>query len=115
MTKAVPSSATAIPRVMRLVISSWRKSEPHRIPKTGITKVTVVAAVAPFLLSRSKKRINAEAVQRRPRARRLRIMVASGTCVGPKRKANGRKARVEARRLPAETARGEISGSRILA
>ena len=115
VTKAVPSSATTIPRVIRLVISSARKSDPQRMPKTGITKVTVVAAVAPFRLSRSKKRIKAEAVQRRPRASRLKIVPAPSACAGLKRMANGRRARVEARRLPAETARGETPGSLILA
>ena len=107
VTKAVPSRATAIPRIMRPVTSSWRKSVPQRIPKAGMIKVTVVAAVAPLRLSRPKKRMKATAVQRTPRARVLARAPRPGRAGGGKSRTRGRRMREAARRLPAETARGE--------
>mgnify|MGYP003319532273 CR=1 FL=1 len=85
------------------------------MPNTGITNVTVVAAVAPFRFRRSKKRMKAKAVQRRPRANALSTVPAAGACGGAKRKTNGRSVRVDARRLPADITRGETPASLIRA
>ena len=82
------------------------------MPKAGIMKVTVVAAVAPLRFRTPKKRMKAMAVQRRARARALATAPAPGRAGGGKIMTMGRSTREAARRLPAETAREERWASR---
>src|SRR3954454_25091149 len=60
---AVPTSTTAHAATIPTDTRSARKSAPHRMPKIGITKVTVIARAGPTTAIRLKNSLYATPVQ----------------------------------------------------
>jgi len=91
---------------MRAVTVSSRKSQPQKIPKKGMRKVTEVATVAPERWMRRKKKMNASAVQMSASAMPLSQLRVEGMLSGNESMAQGMSTSPAPSKLPEEATSG---------